>query len=95
MEPYNISHPEKDVTVNELKDAFLHSYLSDLSKVFDNVDHKNLITKLENYGVKGTHLRWFKGNLESRKQFITYENFSTSHINISCGLPQDSIFAPL
>ena len=89
MEPYNISQPEKDLTVNEL------TYLSDLSKAFDNVDHKNFMTKLENYGVKGTQLRWSKGNLESRKQFITYENFSTSHINISCGLPQDSIFAPL
>ena len=49
----------------------------DISKAFDTVDHKILITKLENYGVKGTNLQWLKSFLENRKQFIAYENFST------------------
>ena len=49
----------------------------DISKAFDTVDHKILITKLENYGVKGTNLQWIKSFLENRKQFIAYENFST------------------
>ena len=59
------------------------------------VDHKILITKLENYGVKGTNLQWFKNYLENRKQFIAYENFSTSYMNISFGVPQGSILGPL
>ena len=50
----------------------------DISKAFDTVDHKILITKLENYGVKKTNLQWLKSFLENRKQFIAYENFSTS-----------------
>ena len=44
---------------------------------FSKVDRRILITKLENYGVKGTNLQWFKSYLENRKQFIAYENFST------------------
>ena len=64
-------------------------------EAFDTVNHKILITKLENYGDKGTNLRWFKSYLENRKQFIAYENFSTSRINISCGVPQGSILGPL
>ena len=67
----------------------------DLSKAFDTVEQKILITKLENYGVKGTNLQWIKSYIENRKQFIAYENFSTSYITISCGVPQGSILEPL
>ena len=70
----------------EKKSLYLSTFI-DLSKAFDNVDHKILITKLENAGVRGTNLRWFKSYLENHKQFIAYENFSTSHINIPCGMP--------
>ena len=67
----------------------------DLSKAFDTVNHKILITRLEDYGVKGTNLQWLKSYLENRKQFIAYENFSTSYISISCGVPQGLILGPL
>ena len=67
----------------------------DLSKAFDSVDHNILITKLENYGVTGTNLQWFKSYLENRKRCIAYKTFLTSYINISCGVPQGSILGPL
>ena len=59
------------------KNLYTLGIFIDLSKAFDTVDHKILITKLENYGVKGTNLQWIKSFLENRKQFIAYENFST------------------
>ena len=68
-------------------------YFIDLSKTFNTVSHK--ITQLENYGVKRTNLQWFKSYLENCKQFIAYENFSTSYITISCSVPQGPILDPL
>ena len=57
------------------KNLYTLGIFIDLAKVFDAVDHKVLIIKLENYGVKRTNLRWFKSYLENHKHFIAYENF--------------------
>ena len=67
----------------------------DLSKTFDTVDHKILISKLKNYGVRGKDLNWFESYFNNRKQFITYNNKYTSFETITCGIPQDSILGPL
>ena len=69
------------------KNLYTLGIFIDLSKAFDTVDHKILITKLENYGVKGTNLQWFESYPKNHKQFIAYETFSTSYINILCGVP--------
>lgn len=67
----------------------------DLSKAFDTVDHDILISKLENYGVTGTNLSWFKHYLTDRKQCVTYDEFLTETKRITCGVPQGSILGPL
>ena len=67
----------------------------ELSKAFDTVDHKILISKLKNYGVRGNNLKWFKCYHNNRKQFIAYNNKYTSSETITCGVPQGSILGPL
>ena len=66
-----------------------------LSKAFDTVDHQILISKLNNYGVKGKNLSWFKSYLENRKQYLNYSNDVTNLAQIKCGVPQGSILGPL
>ena len=65
-----------------------------LSKAFDTVDHYILITKLKQYGIQG-NIRWFESYLSNRKQYIAYNNKSTSFKDITCGVPQGSILGPL
>ena len=77
------------------RNQFTLGIFIDLSKAFDTVDHKILISKLKNYGVRGNNLNWFESYFNNRKQFITYNNKYTSFETITCGIPQDSILGPL
>ena len=44
-----------------------------LCKAFDTVNHKILIPKLKNYGIRNKNLKWFISYLSNRKQYIFYD----------------------
>ena len=77
------------------RNQFTLGIFINFSKAFDTVDHKILISKLKNYGVRGNNLKWFESYLNNRKQFIAYNNKYTSFETITCGVSQGSIFGPL
>jgi retron-type reverse transcriptase len=67
----------------------------DLTKAFDTIDHKLLISKLEHYGIRGCALSWFISYLENRTQYTSVNNSESSVKNVRFGVPQGSILGPL
>ena len=67
----------------------------DLEKAFDTVNHKNLLAKLEHYGVRSVANDWFRSYLSNRSQLVDLGNDASSSKNVTCGVPQGSILGPL
>lgn len=67
----------------------------DLKKAFDTVDIDILLYKLNHYGIRGHVLSWFKSYLLNRKQFTFANGFTSSCLEIKCGVPQGSVLGPL
>ena len=67
----------------------------DLAKAFDTVNHKILLKKLENYGIRGLQLEWFKNYLSNRQQRVYCNGTYSESREIKYGVPQGSNLGPL
>ena len=68
----------------------------DLSKAFDTINHKILLSKLQHYGIQDIALKWFESYLGGRRQYVSLEkSLSNNHLDIIHGVPQGSILGPL
>ena len=67
----------------------------DLQKSFDTVNHQIFLNKLEHYGIRGTALAWFNSYLSNRSPYVSVTGCNSSHLNVTCGVPQGSVLGPL
>ena len=67
----------------------------DLSKAYDCVDHKILLTKIKLYGVHSTPLRWIRNYLSNRDHFVSWNQIQSTSLNLNTGVPPGSILIPL
>ena len=72
----------------------------DLSKAFDTLNHQILLTKLNNYGIRGHSLQWFTSYLSNRTMRVKHSTdtgklvYSTEY-KLDYGTPQGSCLGPL
>ncbi len=75
--------------------AFAAVTFCDLSKAFDCVSHKLIISKLRHYNVNELALDVFKSYLENRVQYVSCGGETSEKLPVTCGVPQGSILGPL
>lgn len=66
----------------------------DLRKAFDSVNHEVLLLKLQQYGIRGIPLELITNYLRHRYQFTAMNNFCSSRLKVTTGVPQGSILGP-
>ncbi len=60
----------EDITSSIDNKKYAVGVFIDLKKAFDTIDHRVLINKLENYGIRGVVLDWMKSYISNRLQFV-------------------------
>uniref|UniRef100_A0A1B6M019 Reverse transcriptase domain-containing protein n=1 Tax=Graphocephala atropunctata TaxID=36148 RepID=A0A1B6M019_9HEMI len=74
--------------------GFAWATFCDLSKAFDCVDGKILITKLKCYGFSGSNLNFFESYLINRKQLVYVNGKWSEQTTVEWGVPQGSVLGP-
>ena len=96
---HSTSHAVNDSVVHitsELKEKkYVLGIFIDLSKAFDTIDHKNLLKKLDNCGIRGTTNKLIESYLSKREQYTEFLGEKSSKLYVNCGVPQGSVLGPL
>lgn len=67
----------------------------DFSRAFDTLEHKQLVDRLDNCGVRGPLLRWCEDYLKNRTSTVKIDNTYSEPITATEGTAQGSVLGPL
>lgn len=67
----------------------------DLAKAFDTVNHKILLNKLYNYGIRGNAHKLISSYLNNRQQRVKVNECTSGFLEVNTGVPQGTILGPL
>ena len=84
----------EDIHENMDAGEFFAACLFDISKCFDSINPRLLLTKLEKYGIRNKALDWFKSYLSDRTQAVFCHGKLSCLKEIKFGVPQGSILGP-
>ena len=87
-------------SVNSIKKSHSNSkhvigVFIDLSKAFNTIDHKTLLCKLYNYGIRGIPHDLIKSYLSNRKQYVKIGTQESNKLVVKYGVPQGCVLGPL
>ena len=87
-------------TINEFSNCLnnkgqIDAILLDFSKAFDKVDHKGLLLKLKNLGIRGPLSHWISSFLIGREQTVLVDGKCSDPTPVLSGVPQGTVLGPL
>ena len=67
----------------------------DIQKAFDRVDHRILLARLHNIGVRGASWRWIRSFLTDRRTRCVDNQYESEWQPVEYGVPQGCVLSPL
>ncbi len=68
--------------------------LLDLSGAFDTVDHIIMLERLQQIGIGGKALKWFRSYLSKRSQAVCVRDATSNTVHLKFSVPQGSVLGP-
>lgn len=90
-----IKHINELISNSLHKGNYIKAVLIDLQKAFDTIDHKKLLKKCHDYGLRGKCHNILKSYLENRKACTKIDNEISDTTDVCFGVPQGSVLGPL